>query len=141
MADVATTNTQVQEAKSLLDDGTPYGEIIKILGPQWGVCVNTVKSRIAVARAEIGRLDDERRGYERGKMLTQIDATYSAAWGQHNLQVCLKALDLKAKLLGLNAPLQVEDVTDKDRPLHEWPDEKLAARLAELRSNGGAGPH
>lgn len=50
------------------------------------------------------------------------------------------SLESLCRLVGLNAPVQVEDVT-KERPMHEWPTDMLTTRYAELRGNGGAGAH
>lgn len=107
----------------------------------WGVSTSTIDKYIGEAKAIIGVQAGAERDKYFGEGVNVLRRTRHKAENDGDHRAVIAAQAELNRMLGLNAPLQLEDVTDKERPLHEWPDDRLASRSAELRGDGGAGPH
>lgn len=107
----------------------------------WGVSTSTIDKYIGEAKAIIGAQANAERHKYFGEGVNVLRRLRYKAENDGDYRAAIGAQAELNRMLGNHAPLQLEDVTDKERPLHEWPDDRLASRSAELRGDGGAGPH
>lgn len=145
MAEV--TNNRIEREERLtqvaawLSAHHTYGEVVRLDATTHGVSESTAKRDIAAVYADNGKSQSARRAENMGEAENDLRRWKAKAEAEGDTRLALACHEGLAKLLGLNAPLQLEDVTDKERPMQDWPDSKLSSKLAELKGNGGVTAH
>lgn len=101
---------QVMRAYELRRDGMSYKDIAKVLGIAHGTARNWIVAELertaAEPREEVRKIEVERLDYLYSKLKPRIDQGESQA-----INSALKVMDRRAKLLGLDMPVQVEVTT------------------------------
>lgn len=101
---------QVMRAYELRRDGMSYKDIAKVLLVAEGTVWNWIKAELERTaqepREEVRKIEVERLDYLYSKLKPRIDQGESQA-----INSALKVMDRRAKLLGLDMPVQVEVTT------------------------------
>jgi len=123
----------------LLVRGADRQRVLQYAATNWGLADRQADTYIAKANKAIAESAAVERDHEIGRGLRRLHYLYNRAVQEGNLRIALEVVRETNKMLGLNAPTQVE-VDDKreDRTLRDQDTTTLEGRLRALRANGGA---
>lgn len=110
----AEKNIRVNEAaKAMLNGYVNRRILIQYLSDtfKWDVVERTYDTYIKEAKELLSTIDENELAFEKSLALNRLDALYTMNYKIHDFRECRSIIESRAKILGINAPIETKNET------------------------------